>query len=180
MGKDYATPVNWVRFPVRQFKSEQSTESWHTTYHGTKPSSFRKILDHGELVPILDFGLTHKTTSKPKESKEDDVDTPQLVFSPTLSYFLRSSQSCATTDFQNRAGTTSGGSSAGNVKKYLARLAFEVDIHPGSYKIGPPSLEGILIGIIDSHFKLDETEWLTKEKGNTVIKALLVHLEQVL
>ena len=86
--KDYATPVNWVRFPVRQFKSEQSTESWHTTYHGTKPSSFRKILDHGELVPILGFGLTHKSTSKPKESKEDDVDTPQLVFSPTLNYFL--------------------------------------------------------------------------------------------
>ena len=125
-------------------------------------------------------GLAKKLDTRSKESKEDDSDTPQLVFSPTLSYFTKIPQSCATTDFQNRAGTTSGGSSAGNVKKYLARLAFEVDIHPGSYKIGPPSLEGILIGIIDSHFKLDETEWLTKEKGNTVIKALLVHLEQVL
>ena len=135
-----------------------------------------------ELIPLqaLGCGLAKKLDTRSKESKEDDSDTPQLVFSPTLSYFTKIPQSCATTDFQNRAGTTSGGSSAGNVKKYLARLAFEVDIHPGSYKIGPPSLEGILIGIIDSHFKLDETEWLTKEKGNTVIKALLVHLEQVL
>ena len=132
-----------------------------------------------ELIPLqaLGCGLAKKLDTRSKESKEDDSDTPQLVFSPTLSYFTKITQSCATTDFQNR-GTTSGGS--GGVKKYLARLAFEVDIHPGSYKIGPPSLEGILIGIIDSHFKMDETEWLTKERGNTVIKALLVNLEQVL
>ena len=169
--KDYATPVNWVRFPVRQFKSEQSTESWHTTYHGTKPSSFRKILDHGELVPILGFGLTHKSTSKPKESKEDDVDTPQLVFSPTLNYFLQASQSCSPCPYRDAQ------------KNFKARLAFEVDIHPGSYKIGPPSQGGFSSGsgiLIDAHFKLDETEWLTKEKGNTAIKALLVHLEPVL
>merc|ERR1719273_937286 len=172
--KDYATPVNWVRFPVRHFKSEQSTDTWHTTYHGTKPSSFRKILDHGELVPITGFGLTHKSTSKPKESKEDDVDTPQLVFSPTLSYFLQSAQSCAPCPYRD---------SSQNSSKFKARLAFEVDIHPGSYKIGPPSQAGLssLSGsMIDAHFKLDETEWLTKEKGNTAIKALLVHLEPVL
>ena len=173
--KDFATPVNWVRFPVKHLKSEQSTDTWHTTYHGTKPSSFRKILDHGELVPILGFGLTHKSTSKPKESKEDDVDTPQLVFSPTLSYFLQSAQSCAPCPYRDI--------SSQNSSKFKARLAFEVDIHPGSYKIGPPSQAGLssLSGsMIDAHFKLDETEWLTKEKGNTAIKALLVHLEPVL
>ena len=157
---------------MKPTKAEPTTESWHTAYHGTKSSSLRKILDHGELIPLqaLGSGLAKKLDTRSKESKEDDSDTPQLVFSPTLSYFTKIPQSCATTDFfQNHGG-----------KKYLARLAFEVDIHPGSYKIGPPSIEGILIGIIDSHFKLDETEWLTKEKGNTVIKALLVHLEQVL
>ena len=68
-------------------------------------------------------------------------------------------------------------------KNFKARLAFEVDIHPGSYKIGPPSIGGFSSGsgnMIDAHFKLDETEWLTKEKGNTAIKALLVHLEPVM
>ena len=148
-------------------KAEPTTETWHTTYHGTKPSSLRKILDHGELIPlqVLGSGLAQKLDTRSKESKEDDSDTPQLVFSPTLSYFLKIPQSCSSIPFQDHN------------KKYLARLAFEVDIHPGSYKIGPPTMQGILI---DSHFKLDETEWLTKEKGNTVIKALLVHLEQVL
>ena len=165
--KDFALPLHWTRFPVKPTKAEPTTETWHTTYHGTKPSSLRKILDHGELIPlqVLGSGLAQKLDTRSKESKEDDSDTPQLVFSPTLSYFLKIPQSCSSTPFQDHK------------KKYLARLAFEVDIHPGSYKIGPPTMQGILI---DSHFKLDETEWLTKEKGNTVIKALLVHLEQVL
>ncbi len=162
--KDFATPVHWVRFPLKRVKAEQaSTEAWHTTYHGTKASILRKILDHGELFPVLDFGLMHKMTTKPKESKEDDSDAPQLVFSPTLSYFLRSAQGCVPCYFED------------NGKRYRARLAFEVDIHPGSYKIGPPSTS--VTSVIDAHFKLDETEWLTKEKGNTAIKALLVHLE---
>ena len=117
------------------------------------------------MIFLSGCGLAQKLDTRSKESKEDDSDTPQLVFSPTLSYFLKIPQSCSASNFANQG------------RKYLARLAFEVDIHPGSYKIGPPNLEGVLI---DSHFKLDETEWLTKEKGNTVIKALLIHLETVL
>ena len=91
--------------------------------------------------------------------------------SPTLNYFLQASQSCSPCPYRDAQ------------KNFKARLAFEVDIHPGSYKIGPPSQGGLSSGsgiLIDAHFKLDETEWLTKEKGNTAIKALLVHLEPVL
>ena len=128
----------------------------------------RKILDHGELIPLTDFGLVPKMTPKLKESKDDDTDKPQLVFSPTLCYFLKMHQNCA--EFNE------------SQKKFRARLAFEVDIHPGSYKIGPPSSppSTMTSGHIDPHFKWDETEWLTKEKGNTAIKALLVHLEPML
>ena len=168
--KDYATPVNWVRFALKQCRAEQSTESWHTTYHGiSKPLFIRKILDHGELVPLSDFGLVPpKMTPKLKESKDDDADKPQLVFSPTLCYFLKMQQSCANFKDDHR-------------KKFKARLAFEVDIHPGSYKIGPPTtVISSSTTTIDAHFKWDETEWLTKEKGNTAIKALLVHLEPIL
>ena len=169
--RDYATPSHWVRFPLRQMKAEQTTETWHTCYHGTKASSVRKILDHGELFPILEFGLTHKAASKPKESKEDDADTPQLVFSPTPAYFLRSPQRStiqlpAEDEISQQAF-------------FKAKVAFEIDIHPGSYKIGPPSLlgfEATADEAIDSHFKTDESEWSTKEKGNTAIKALLIHL----
>ena len=90
---------------------------------------------------------------------------------PSFSYFLQSPQSCAPCSYKD------------SQRKFKARLAFEIDIHPGSYKIGPPS-QGLGLAssgsMIDTHFKLDETEWLTKEKGNTAIKALLVHLEPVL
>ena len=56
----------------------------------------------------------------------------------------------------------------------------QVEVHPGSYKIGPPSLLQVSEeSRPDSHFKLDETEWLTKERGNTAIVALLVHLSAV-
>lgn len=180
--RDYATPVNWVRFPLRASsnvasRAEPSTESWHTAFHGTKSSFIRKILDHGELVPLVEFGLAQKLShSRSKESKEDDSDTTQLVFSPTLSYFLKIPQSCEPCQYQDRKTEA----------KFKARLAFEVDIHPGSYKIGPPSQhhgggqgQQHHHGHIDPHFKLDETEWLTKEKGNTAIKALLVNLELV-
>ena len=167
--KDFATPANWVRFQLKQCRADQSTENWHRTYYGIEKVLFlRKILDHGELIPLTDFGLVPKMTPKLKESKDDDTDKPQLVFSPTLCYFLKMpNQICA--EFNDKP------------KKFKARLAFEVDIHPGSYKIGPPSSPSFTTsGHIDPHFKWDETEWLTKEKGNTAIKALLVHLEPML
>ena len=58
-------------------------------------------------------------------------------------------------------------------------MAFELDIHPGSYKVGPPTMlpPDVCADDVDDHFKPDELEWLTKERGNTVITGLLLHME---
>ena len=61
-------------------------------------------------------------------------------------------------------------------KKLLqARIAFQVHVKPGSYKIGPQS-----IGAneqIDPKFSNNELEWSTKERGATIISALLIKVE---
>ena len=54
--KDFALPLHWCRFPIKPTRAEPTTETWHTTYHGTKTSSLRKILDHGELIPLQSLG----------------------------------------------------------------------------------------------------------------------------
>ena len=60
-------------------------------------------------------------------------------------------------------------------KTHFARIAFQVCVKPGSYKIGPQS-----IGAneqIDPKFDNNEIEWSTKERGATVLAAMLVKVE---
>lgn len=54
-------------------------------------------------------------------------------------------------------------------------LAFQILVQPGSYKVGPPSIETAMD--IDPRFERDATEWVTKERGATVLSALLIKLE---
>ena len=171
--KDFSTPINWVRFPMRlsntNNSTSSSTESWHTAYHGTAPSYIRKILDRGELVPLDILGLGHQAQGKSKESKHDEsAERSQLAFSPTIKYMTSLSKACPQVSYQPKKKQN---------RMVRVRVAFQVDIHPGSYKIGAPVDYKESQGQIDAHFKLDETEWLTKERGNTAVKALLVNLE---
>ena len=55
------------------------------------------------------------------------------------------------------------------------RVAFQVSVKPGSYKIGPQSLGAN--EQIDPKFDNNEIEWLTKERGATVLSALLIKME---
>ena len=99
--------------------------------------------------------------SKPK-SKEDDSDAPQLLFSPTLKYVGCPELSPPVKFKDKKTG-----------RLYQGQVAFQIEVHPGSYKIGPPA--GPLLQP-DPHFKEDETVWLTKERGNTIITALLIQM----
>ena len=94
------------------------------------------------------------------KSKEDDVESQQFIFSPTMKYIETITESST---FNYRRAK----------KKILFKLAFEIEIQPGSYKVGHPSV-GEINSTPDLLFKLEETEWVTKERGNTVIKALLI------
>lgn len=60
--------------------------------------------------------------------------------------------------------------------KLLVHVAFQVLVRPGSYKVGPPSIAGVSHSI-DPYLDLDSSEWVTKEKGATLLQALLLRLE---
>jgi len=173
-------------------RGNQSTGTidWHRAYHGSKPGMVRKLLDNGELVPIVELGLegTRRInrrgcgTSLSKESKEDSSDTAQLLFSPTLKYVGNNGALCPTitSDCLAQPPRRGGGRGSTATKRVKVKVAFEVDVHPGSYKVGPPTMlppsAAAAPEKIDAHFKPDEVEWLTKERGNTVITGILVHV----
>lgn len=62
--------------------------------------------------------------------------------------------------------------------KYEALAAFQLLVQPGSYKIGPPSVAEVGKSI-DPHLDHDASEWVTKERGATILCALLVKLDRL-
>ena len=124
---------------------------------------------------------------KPKASKEDDSDAAPLLFSPTLRYVGESEILCPAVKFQDKRLQKDFRALQSNIgSNFLkAKVAFQLEVHPGSYKVGPPSSKmqeedpSPPLTPPDIHFKLDETEWLTKERGNTVITALLIQLQLI-
>ncbi len=89
------------------------------------------------------------------------------MYSPTLRYLRNHPSTCPSAYFSDRVTGRRG---------LLARVALQVEVNPGSYKVGPPSFGPI--SPPDPHFKLDETEWLSTERGNTVISALLLCVQE--
>lgn len=61
-------------------------------------------------------------------------------------------------------------------RTHQAQVAFQVCVRPGSYTPGPPSAAA-LRELPDQHFSPSELEWVTKEKGATLLYALLVRVE---
>jgi len=159
----------------------------HVAYHGSRAAFIRKLLDNGELAPTSELGPDDagRNPRKPKASKEDDSDASPLLFSPTLRYVGESDILCPSIKFQDRVIMRRERSSGnrGICPVFKAKVAFQLGVHPGSYKVGPPTVKLNETDASpptkppDSHFKLDETEWLTKEKGNTAITALLVQIQ---
>ena len=65
-----------------------------------------------------------------------------------------------------------------NMKKYKCRVAFQVLIKPGSYKVARETL-GCGHKPIDDEFDNSEIEWSTKEYGTTVLYGLLIKAEEI-
>lgn len=60
-------------------------------------------------------------------------------------------------------------------KMQSARVVFQVCVKPGSYNIGPQT-----VGAneqFDPKFSNTEVQWSTKEKGATILRALLIKVE---
>ena len=73
-----------------------------------------------------------KSPKASKESKEDSSDSVQLLFSPTLKYVGSNGALCPRAIFKEGRGDSS--------RRYWVKVCFEVDIHPGSYKVGSPTM----------------------------------------
>ena len=160
--KKYALPIGWARFPLRRRDSADEGETWHTAYHGTKPGWVRRMLDTGKLLTQGEVGLERRRSPAAK-SKEDDSDISIIYFSPTINYAGLAKFS-PSRKFTNRK------------KTFMGQVALEVLVEPGSYKAGEAQgLEGV--NKWESGLELQEREWVSKERGNTILSALLVRIE---
>ncbi|XP_073420158.1 neuralized-like protein 4 isoform X2 [Dendrobates tinctorius] len=172
--REYAEPTGWCSFPLRLSPRLSCTQykKWHIAYQGSSAGSVRRTLDRGELLPGSSCILTSmpiKTdpqngfpTSEPNVLQSREVQS--VVLSPTLRY-AGLPDFCPKVQFRDpRSQRTFG-----------AQVALQVCVRPGSYKIGPPSAG--TSDILDPRIPSSEVEWLTKEKGATILRGLLVRVE---
>ena len=110
---------------------------WHLAYHGTHFGWVRKMLDEGRLLTKGEVGLERRRVPV---NKEDDSDIACVHFSPTINYagLERFSPAKKFSD-RRRKGTTQ---SIVN----LARVALQVALEPGSYKVGDSQVRNIFKG----------------------------------
>ena len=64
-----------------------------------------------------------------------------------------------------------------NKKVLEGTVCFQILVEPGSYKIGPSSTHNSRPP--DLHFSCDNIEWATKERGSTILYALLIKIHGI-
>ncbi|XP_019620776.1 PREDICTED: p53-induced death domain-containing protein 1-like [Branchiostoma belcheri] len=167
----YAVPVGWARFglsinPSFKDKNLKVFENWHRAYHGTAASAVKKILQTSSqlLMPgDVTFGGDELGPGKGR-----GFDSVQVFTSPSIKYSGRDiyAEPKRFQDNQDR-------------KKYTARVAFQVCVRPGCYKVMGETVGATGRGeTIDPLFSNQEMEWFTKERGAHTLYGLLVKLEE--
>ncbi|KAF6299225.1 neuralized E3 ubiquitin protein ligase 4 [Rhinolophus ferrumequinum] len=175
--REYALPFGWCRFNLRvnpRLEAGTLTKKWHMAYHGSNVAAVRRVLDRGELgagtASILSCrplkGDPAGGFEEPGEncapSREEQP--PAVLLSPSLQY-AGAETLASKVQFRDPKSQ----------RTHQAQVAFQVCVRPGSYTPGPPS--AALREPPDPHFSLAELEWVTKEKGATLLYALLVRVE---
>ncbi|KAK7486086.1 hypothetical protein BaRGS_00022695 [Batillaria attramentaria] len=174
--RDYALPYGWCRYVLRAASKAHAlnvAEKWHTAYHGTRLDLVRRILDRGDLLVPSDTGsvgsiLLPEPQVYTEKSRPENLESQPVFFSPTLRY-AGSPDFCPKHRFVDPRSR----------KTYQARVAFQVWVKPGSYKVGGQgqgSAEDIAQQV-DPHFRNSELAWSTKERGSLMLHALLFRVE---
>ncbi|KAM4678136.1 neuralized-like protein 4 isoform 2-T2 [Discoglossus pictus] len=172
--REYAEPSGWCSFPLRVSPrlSCPQYKKWHIAYQGCNAGSVRRVLDRGDLLPgsscILSAVPVKSDPQSGFPSAEPNLlqsrEVQSAVLSPTLRY-AGLQELCPKVLFRDpRSQRTFG-----------AQVALQVCVRPGSYKMGPPSTG--TPDVLDPRIPSAEIEWLTKEKGATVLRGLLVRVE---
>ncbi|XP_039703111.1 neuralized-like protein 4 isoform X5 [Pteropus medius] len=175
--REYALPFGWCRFNLRvnpHLEAGTLTKKWHMAYHGSNVAVVRRVLDRGELgagtasilscrplkgEPGGEFEEPGENCAPPREEQP-----PPVLLSPSLQY-AGAETLASKVQFRDPKSQ----------RTHQAQVAFQVCVRPGSYTPGPPS--AALREPPDPHFSPAELEWVTKEKGATLLYALLVRVE---
>uniref|UniRef100_A0A670Z775 Neuralized-like protein 4 n=1 Tax=Pseudonaja textilis TaxID=8673 RepID=A0A670Z775_PSETE len=183
--RDYALPFGWCHFSLRinpRLDVASTSKKWHIAYHGTSIGAVRRMLDQGELVP----GITSILSCRPVkadpqgggpgsgpngvylEAEENSVqgreEAHHVLLSPTLRY-------AGLEPFATKVQFKDPKSH----RQHSAQVALQVCVRPGSYKVCPPTQAAP--EPVDPRFSSAEIEWVTKEKGATVLFGLLIRVE---
>ncbi|XP_075541254.1 neuralized E3 ubiquitin protein ligase 4 isoform X3 [Dermacentor variabilis] len=173
--RDYAVPFGWCRFPLRlppRPDHNSVQQKWHVAYHGVPVAAVRKTLDHGQLLSPDKVSLCQppKTGSR---SKSENCESHSVCLSPTLRY-AGCSALCPKHEFLDPKTS----------RQMWARTAFQVLVQPGSYTTHParvgatsPTSSATSRNPTETFLGASELEWRTKERGATILHALLVRLE---
>ncbi|XP_031441146.1 neuralized-like protein 4 isoform X2 [Clupea harengus] len=174
--RDYALPFGWCRFALRiKPHCEVSTtfKKWHIAYHGTSVGALRRTLDLSQLLPAESSSIfsvspvkteSQGSYSEPEENSAPEREVPRVQLSPTMRY---SGLEIFAPKVQFRDPRSH--------RCHQAQVAFQVCVRPGSYKVGPQTLG--LSESLDPRFNNTEIEWVTKERGGTLLYGLLVRVE---
>ncbi|XP_021093999.1 neuralized-like protein 4 isoform X5 [Heterocephalus glaber] len=175
--REYSLPFGWCRFNLRMnphLEAGTLTKKWHMAYHGSNVAAVRRVLDRGELgagtasilscrplkgEPGVGFQEPGENCAPPREEQP-----PPVLLSPSLQY-AGAETLASKVQFRDPKSQ----------RTHQAQVAFQVCVRPGSYTHGPPS--AALREPPDPHFSPAELEWVTKEKGATLLYALLVRVE---
>jgi neuralized-like protein 4 len=137
------------------------------------------FIDYGQLIAA--DGITISD-----ESKDEKSDNAELIFSPVLEYAAEFSPThpyvnllrnyyfykyhlfdlfCFYRFIDSRTR-----------RRLNAKVAFQILVQPGSYKVGSPTHE-VPTDFAGRDFDLDNIQWSTKEQRNIHVSALLVKLD---
>ncbi|KAI1898830.1 hypothetical protein AGOR_G00076390 [Albula goreensis] len=173
--RDYALPFGWCRFALRikpHCEVSNALKKWHIAYHGTTVGNLRRILDHSQLLSGTSsiFSVAQVKAEGQngygglEENSAPDREVPRVQLSPTMRY---SGLETFAPKVQFRDPRSH--------RYHQAQVGFQVCVRPGSYKAGPQSLG--LSESLDPRFSNTEIEWITKEKGGTLLYGLLIRVE---
>ncbi|GFR92101.1 neuralized-like protein 4 [Elysia marginata] len=170
--KEFVLPFGWCRYVLRAPNKAHSlnvAEKWHLAYYGVNMADIRRILDSFDLLPS-DEGGSSSSILLPcpqqytEKSRPESLGGKQIFLSPTIRQAGGVQFSPKHRFFDPKTK-----------KAHDTRAAFQVWVKPGSYKVSPQT--GPDKAQVDPYFKNSEIDWVTKERGSTMLHALLLRVD---
>lgn len=185
-GMHYVLPTSWVRIALKGGGAQAEALGafdWHVGFHTTDSHKLPSILGTGRLVRAgdtvavrgggaLKVGIKAEHIQQPftrinlHSGEQELFDPNQIFLSPSIRYCELPAYAQFAT-FCSRDG-----------RQWLAQVAFQVRLRPGSYCIGQQTVTVGACPPIDPYISNNSIEWYTSgvEHGSHIITGLLIRL----